>query len=57
MKNINQELLKRYVCEVNHPKGELMKIMDCIQELDRSKAEKLGRIIAKLEAWQINDAK
>jgi hypothetical protein len=45
---------KYYKHEANRVKNELIKIANRMEEFNRPEAERLNRIIARLECWQNN---
>ena len=47
-----KELLESIQHDINHPKHELICILSKLQEIDPKRAEKLSRIIGKLEGFQ-----
>lgn len=53
MKQEQRETFDRITNEINNPKSELIRIMDKLYNNGMEKeAEQLGRIIARLEAFQ-----
>jgi len=47
-----EEWIERIKNECNHPKSDLIRLWKKMQIISPSKAEKLGKIIGQIEAWQ-----
>ena len=51
-KTDTQNKLNFIINEINEPKNKIMYFQDQLWNISESKAASLGKIIAKLEAWQ-----
>ncbi len=49
---MKKELIKQIKHDVNNPKSELIRLQSRLEEISKSQAEKLGKIIGRLENWQ-----
>ena len=48
----NKEKVDEIKHDVNEPKSRLIRILSKLEEINTKEAEKLSKIIMKLEAWQ-----
>ena len=46
------EEIERIKQECNHPKSELIRLLSKLEEVSPTQAEKLSKIIGRLETWQ-----
>jgi len=52
MTKIQKEKVRQIKHECNHPKSELMKLSNELEETSPRQARQLNKIIARLEVWQ-----